>query len=266
MAGAAARIGFPCYELLGVRIHPATIPELNAAIAHAIDTRSRCIIGCHNLHSVHEFHRDPHMREFYDLANLIPIDGMTVVAMARLLGYPVTRDHRATWMDWLDPLMELAAERRWRVYYLGSAPGIAERAAAILCQRYPGLNMKTHHGYFDARADSQDTLKIRSAINDYSPNLLMVGMGQPRQEKWVCDNAALITANVIVTPGACLDYVAGEKPKPWRFLGRIGLEWAFRLASEPRRLSRRYLIEPWSLTGLVLTDLVHRYFPRKAAE
>jgi len=244
----------PC-ELLGVRVHTTTIPELNGAIAGAIASKKRCIIGCHNLHSIYMFHRDRRMDAFYELVDYIHIDGMALVGVARLLGYPTTRDHRVTWMDWLPPLMERAAKERWRVYYLGSAPGVAEKAAGILAERFPGLRMKTRHGYFDVRSDSVENMDVRKDINDYGPDLLMVGMGQPRQEIWVANNADFIHAHAIVTPGACMDYVAGLVRVPWRFMGRLGLEWVFRLVSEPRRLGRRYLIEPWSLAPLLISDV-----------
>jgi N-acetylglucosaminyldiphosphoundecaprenol N-acetyl-beta-D-mannosaminyltransferase len=247
-----------------VRFHALTIPQLNAAIASAIEGSSRCIIGCFNLHSVYLYHRDAHMRRFYEMTDWVHIDGMALVAVARLLGYPVLREHRVTWLDWLDPLLALAAAHRWRVYYLGSAPGVAEQAAAALRQRHPGLLMQTRPGYFDARPDSADSSAIRDHINQFQPHLLMVGMGQPRQEKWVADNAHLVSANAIVTPGACLDYVAGRIPRPWRFLGRLGLEWAFRLATEPRRLGRRYLLEPWALAPYLLADVKRAALRRRS--
>lgn len=247
-----------CCELLGVRVHPVTIVQLNERVERAVAAGGRYIVGCHNLHSVHLFHRDAKMREFYELADDIHIDGMAVVLLARMLGYGVGREHRVTWLDWLDPLMALAAARRWRVFYLGSAPGVAAQAAGKLAERHPGLEMRTRHGYFDVGSGSAENLAARAEINEFRPHLLMVGMGQPRQEEWIRDNAGHVVANAIVTPGACMDYVAGILPAPPRLLGRIGLEWAFRLASEPRRLSRRYLMEPWSLGPLLVSDLIRR--------
>jgi N-acetylglucosaminyldiphosphoundecaprenol N-acetyl-beta-D-mannosaminyltransferase len=250
-------------ELLGVRMHAATISQLTATISETILNGGRCIIGCHNLHSIYLFHHDARMRQFYEIADRTHIDGMVLVWLARLLGYPACRDHRVTWLDWLHPLMALAAEKEWRVFYLGSAPGIAEYAAGVLRQQYLGLSIKTRHGYFDVAADGPENRAIREDINAYRPHLLMVGMGQPRQEKWVVENVDHVSAAAILTPGACFDYVAGALPVPWRFLGRIGLEWAFRLATEPRRLGRRYLIEPWSLAPLLRHDLARRIRGRK---
>lgn len=246
-------------DVLGVRVHAMTIGLLNARVEEAVRSGSKMIAGCHNLHSVYLFPRDPEMRKFYDIATDIFMDGMSIVAWARLMGHAVNRDHRVTWLDWLDPLLALAASRRWRVYYLGSAPGIAGRGAEILMRRHPGLEMRARHGYFDAAPGSADNRAIVQEINAHAPQLVMVGMGQPRQEKWVWHHAALLDTNAIFMPGACMDYVAGEIPTPWRPLGRLGLEWAFRLASEPRRLGPRYLIEPWFLAGPAARDLADRW-------
>jgi N-acetylglucosaminyldiphosphoundecaprenol N-acetyl-beta-D-mannosaminyltransferase len=86
----------------------------------------------------------------------------------------------------------------------------------------------------------------------------MVGMGMPVQEHWILHNFFRLSPAVILAPGACFDYIAGVVPTPPRWMGQIGLEWLFRLASEPRRLWKRYLLEPWPVLGLVLKDFFKR--------
>ncbi len=244
------------YALLGVRVDPLTIPELNARIAEAIQTGRRRVIGCHNLHSVYLFHRDPKMREFYRIVDDIHIDGMAIVALGALLGRPLRRIHRVTWIDWLPPLLRQAAENGRRVFYLGSKPGVAAAAADALRKSYPGLLIETAHGYFDTAVDGAENQAVVERIRRYDPHIVMVGMGQPRQEKWVFDNYESLGARVYLTPGALFDYVAGDLPAPPRILGGLGLEWLYRLLSEPRRLWRRYLLEPWFLLGWFLRDVV----------
>jgi len=150
--------------------------------------------------------------------------------------------------------MAQAAQRGWRVFYLGSKPGVAERGAEILQQRFSGLQIATAHGYFDARPDSQENQAILAAINTYQPHVLMVGMSMPRQEHWVLDNLDRLRANAILPAGAAIDYVAGAVPTPPRWAGRWGLEWLFRLVAEPGRLWRRYFVEPWFVLMLVLSE------------
>jgi N-acetylglucosaminyldiphosphoundecaprenol N-acetyl-beta-D-mannosaminyltransferase len=99
---------------------------------------------------------------------------------------------------------------------------------------------------------------VLAAIRSFRPHILMVGMGMPRQEHWILDNLDEIEVRVILTAGACMDYVAGAVPTPPRWMGRWGLEWLFRLGSDPTRLWRRYLIEPWFVFRLFIRDLLAR--------
>ena len=240
--------------LLGVRVDPLSIDDLNLVVARAIAARTRVLIGCHNLHSIHLWHRDPQMQCFYARADHIHIDGMAVVWLARLLGHPVSRRHRVTWLDWIDPLLEAAVANRWRVFYFGSRPGVIDAGARVWRERHPGLQLATTHGFIESGGPEANRAAL-AAIRGFAPDILMVGMGQPRQEKWILDNWDAIRAHVIVTPGACIDYAAGAVPLPPRWMGRVGLEWLFRLCTEPRRMWRRYLLEPWTLVGLFARDL-----------
>ncbi len=238
--------------LLGVTVDPLDIESLNNYIAQTIASGERKIIANHNMRSVYLYHRDPKMRMFFEKAHVVHIDGMPLVYWARVLGYPVTRKQRVTYVDWVHPLMAVAETNGWRVFYLGGMPGVAARAAERLRKQYPRLIIFTRHGYFGPE-ENDDVLKEIAA---FRPHVLMVGMGMPRQEHWVLDNLERIQANVILTAGACFDYVAGVIPTPPRWMGRMGLEWLYRLLSEPKRLWRRYLVEPWALLPLLIKDLL----------
>lgn len=242
-------------QMLGVKVEAWTIPTLHGFIAELIGHGSRGIISNHNLHSVYLYHRDPQMRAFYDRATAIHIDGMALVWVGKLLGYPLDRANRITYVDWVRPLMAEAQRHDWRVFYLGSRPGVATKAADILMEEFPGLQIATAHGYFDASRTSSENMAILEAIREYRPHFLLVGMGMPRQERWVLENLDHIESNVIFMAGACMDYVAGAIPTPPRWMGQLGLEWLYRLLSEPKRLWRRYLIEPWAIALLLAKDL-----------
>lgn len=245
----------PSYRLLGVRVNPLAIPNLHAIIAETVKSNQRCVIASQNLHSVYVYHHDAKMQAFGAKAEYMRTDGMSLVLLGKLLGYPLRREHRVTYMDWVHPLMAEATQQGWRVFYLGSKPGVAERGAEILRKEYPGLQIVTADGYFDATAGSAENQKMLDLIKTYQPNVLMVGMGMPRQEHWIADNLESIHANTILTCGACIDYIAGAIPIPPRWMGRLGLEWLSRLLSEPRRLWRRYLLEPWFVANLFVQDI-----------
>jgi N-acetylglucosaminyldiphosphoundecaprenol N-acetyl-beta-D-mannosaminyltransferase len=257
-APAKNNLEIPCFDLLGIPIHALSERELVDCVSKAIAGRTRYIIGNHNLHSLYMWFHEPRMREFYALADYTHIDGMLLVLLGRLLGLPLMRKHRTTYVDFLPLLAAEAANREWRIFYLGSKPGVAEKALGILRNHYPGLQILSHHGHFDARTDSPENQAVLAKIKAYSPDVLMVGMGMPRQEVWILENRNEIEARAVFCSGAAMDYVAGEISTPPRWMGRLGFEWLYRLVSEPNRLWRRYLVEPWSvmvrLTQLYLSS------------
>src|SRR5215475_6611825 len=181
---------------LNISVNPLSISELNDFIAQVCaKNRGGCIIANHNLHSVYLAHRDEAMASFYSLADRIHIDGMGVVLLGRLCGVPLERRMRVTYVDWLPQLLERAAKEGWRVFYLGSRPGVAAVGAQRFQKMFPGLKIRSHHGYFDTATDSG---KIIDLIQSEPPNILLVGMGMPRQEKWIMENHSRLPANVIL--------------------------------------------------------------------
>jgi N-acetylglucosaminyldiphosphoundecaprenol N-acetyl-beta-D-mannosaminyltransferase len=248
-------------RFLGISVQPMTISALTESVIETVSTNQKWVIANHNMHSLYLFHKevaegpDGPFQRYFSRANRTHIDGMSIVLLARLYGHAAERIHRVGYTDWLPSLMASAVEKNWRVFYLGSAPRVVDIGAATLRERHPGLQIEYRHGYFDMDPEGSENKNVLQQIADFQPHLLMVGMGMPRQELWIEANFDAIQANVILGTGAVLDYVAGVIPTPPRWSGPLGLEWAFRLASEPRRLARRYLIEPWTLVSIILRNL-----------
>ncbi|MCC5830661.1 MAG: WecB/TagA/CpsF family glycosyltransferase [Phycisphaeraceae bacterium] len=244
-------------RVLGLEMDAVTEDELIADVESAVQRKARFVVGNHNMNSVRLVQSDDDMRAFYDVCDRIYIDGMPLILIGRLLGHFLQRRQRITLLDFYPKLLGLATKHRWRICWLGGRADIAERGAAKLREQHVGLDLVTVDGYFDAQG--ADNERVLRTINSLSPDLLMVGMGMPRQERWVLSNHLRLNARVIWCCGATMDYIAGAIPTPPRWMGRIGLEWLFRLGSEPRRLWRRYLIEPWGLLPCVLRELNHRW-------
>jgi N-acetylglucosaminyldiphosphoundecaprenol N-acetyl-beta-D-mannosaminyltransferase len=239
------------FDVLGCKVHAVTATDLTDLVERAVCSRESCIVANHNLHSLYLFQRDSKLREFFSKAKWIHADGMGVVLLARATGAEVDRSIRVTYVDWLPLLMERAAQKNWRVFYLGSKPHVADKGIAILRERFPGLSITATHGYFDPAGDEND--KVLETIRAFSPDIVLVGMGMPRQERWIIDNLDQLPPAVLLPCGASIDYVAGEIPTPPRWAGRCGLEWLYRLIAEPGRLWKRYLVEPWGLLFLIGT-------------
>lgn len=243
-------------SLLGAEVDVLTVDDVLDFTAGAIRSGRGGLVANHNLHSLHLIGRDRLMREVYAGADLIEIDSMPLIAWARLMGHKVGRQNRLTYLDWREAFWTRAASEGWRVFHLGCRPGITERATAAILARHPGVSLGGRHGYFDL--DGPDNAEVLAEIAAFRPDVLFVGMGMPRQEGWIARNRAALGPVVIFPIGAAFDYEAEAVPTPPRLAGRLGLEWAFRLAAEPGRLAHRYLVEPWSLVPAALGDLRQR--------
>jgi N-acetylglucosaminyldiphosphoundecaprenol N-acetyl-beta-D-mannosaminyltransferase len=242
-------------SVLGGEIDAVTPLQVLALTDQRITEGGGAVIANHNLHSLYLLRRSPEMRAFYRRADLIEADSTPMILWARLLGLPIGRRHRCTYLDWREDFWAMAQARGWRVFYLGGEPGGAEAGAAAVVRRWPGVSISVRHGRFDPAPGGHENAAVVAAIAEARPAVLFVGMGMPRQEAWIVGNLDRLPPCAIFSVGAAFDYEAGVISTPPRWSGRLGLEWLFRLATEPRRLFARYLVEPWSLIGPAIGDL-----------
>jgi N-acetylglucosaminyldiphosphoundecaprenol N-acetyl-beta-D-mannosaminyltransferase len=234
----------------GVRADLVTHSDIGPIIDFATGrpAGSRPIVwGNHNLHSLYLYYSVPEMAQFYEIADLVHIDGTPVAWHARLSGFTVSHENRISGYTLMPPLLAHSNAHKLRVFLLGGEPGVAEKAAKIFQQSAPDATFSTWDGYFDKAPGSAGCEEVLKAIADFRPHVLLVGMGMPIQEKWITENLDRIQADVIIPQGAFMDYYVGVKKPAPLWLGRLGLEWLFRLATEPKRLARRYGVEPWLL-------------------
>ena len=248
--------------LLGSEVDFLLGPDVLARMQERHGRGERTIVGYHNLHTLYVTRRQPEIRRFYDQADIIYADGMPLVLWGRLLGLDVTRDHRMTLSSWAPAVLSTFRDRDWRLFYLGATAKACEKGVAAFRQMAPGLQIEARDGFFDAERGSFDNELLLSAIRAFRPDVLMIGMGTPRQERWIVDNVADLDVPIIWSVGAAIEYFAGTKARPPAIVGRLGLEWLYRLVSEPRRLWYRYLVEPAFLAPAMLQDLRRRFAGR----
>ena len=164
-------------------------------------------------------------------------DGASIVWASRLLGGRLPG--RLTGADFLRELAGHWVSSQRRIYFLGGRPGVAESTARTLAGEVEGFDpIGISHGYF---ADSESR-NVVDAVNAARPDVLVVGMGSPRQEKWIAEHRSSLNVPLIWAVGALLDYNAGEERRCPQWMGEHGLEWLFRLAMNPRRMAARYLV------------------------
>jgi N-acetylglucosaminyldiphosphoundecaprenol N-acetyl-beta-D-mannosaminyltransferase len=191
------------------------------------------------------------LRRAYAHASLVLADGLPVVAAARLLGRPLPG--RVAGSD-LTPAVFQAAERYGglRVFLLGAAPGAAVRAASRITARWPVVHVvgvcSPPPGF---ERDPQENGRILTHIAESGADLLVVGLGAPKQELWVDAHRQRLAVAATLCVGATIDFLAGDKKRAPRWMRHFGIEWLHRVASEPRRLLRRYARDAWIFPQLV---------------
>jgi N-acetylglucosaminyldiphosphoundecaprenol N-acetyl-beta-D-mannosaminyltransferase len=208
-----------------------------------------------NAHVVNRSRALPELRDALRDADLVYCDGYGVRLAAKSLHMEVP--HRMTGADWVWGLAALCERAGHSLYLLGSDPAIAREAADHLQRWYPDLKIAgTHHGYFEL--DSPHNERVLEDIAQRKPDIVLVGMGTPKQELWAQRYADRVDADVVWTMGALFDYVSGHTPRAPRWLADNGAEWIFRLAIEPHRMWRRYLLGNPAFLSRVLTETRRR--------
>lgn len=241
--------------ILGQSMDLVKPEEVLHHIQKAVRQSEKSLIANHNLHSLYLMQKRPELGAFYDKADLIEVDSTPLLAFSRALGLHSRGFHRCTYLDWRDHFWSVANRQAWRVLSVGGAPGVGDEAARRLKARYPDADIAIHHGFFDARPGSSENAAVLDRITAFQPHILFVGMGMPRQELWIADNFERLPDCVILSVGAAFDYEAGVQSAAPRWMGRAGIEWAYRLLHDPKRLFVRYCVEPWTLLPLALRDI-----------
>lgn len=192
-----------------------------------------------NADQVVNLEEDAALRAAYSRADLVVPDGMPIVWASRLLGAPLKE--RVTGSDMMPKLCEIAAQRRLKVFLLGGMPGVADRAAANLIKAYPGLRVTgTLCPPLGFEKDDAQNARIVETIRCSDADLIFVCLGSPKQEVWIDKHLAQFDKGVFLGVGAAIDFCAGTVQRAPHWMRRSGLEWAYRLSQEPRRLIGRY--------------------------
>lgn len=240
-------------NLLGIIVTPMTVEQIIDVMRRHVESRQRCVISSMNLHGIYNFRHDASFRALNG-QSLVRVDGMPIVWIGRLLGQKINRSHRVTWVDLIGPVLRHAAANGWRIFYLGGRLEVLSAGLAEIGRQYPSLKLTGNHGYLDETHAEY----LVNQINRFAPDVLLVGMGMPKQEHWINNNADSLCAPVIATAGACIEYLAGVVDTPPRWMGRWGLEWLYRLLKDPRRFWRRYLVECWAVIFFLLRRALGR--------
>ncbi|MGH2541763.1 MAG: WecB/TagA/CpsF family glycosyltransferase [Ardenticatenaceae bacterium] len=238
----------------GVPVHPVRLDELLEWMAAVITARKQATVMYANAYMVNLAYSNPAFRDAIHRADLVFCDGHGVRLASLLLGTPLPE--RLTPPDWIPALATFCAQQDYRLFLLGGRPSVAGHAATRLRTGFSGLQITTHHGYFDPQSVENEAVLWQ--INATAPDVLLVGMGMPRQERWIIENLPCHSVPVTIAVGALFDYLAGQRARGPRWLTDHGGEWLCRLWFEPRRLWRRYLLGNPRFAWLVLHEWAQR--------
>jgi N-acetylglucosaminyldiphosphoundecaprenol N-acetyl-beta-D-mannosaminyltransferase len=208
-----------------------------------------------NVDHVVQAEHDPRFRAVYDEVSLSLVDGMPLLWASRLLKTPLPE--KVSGSDLIMPLMRRAAKRGYRVYFLGGAAGAAELAKQKLIEELPALQVV---GIDSPRIDVNASADVQRPILDRiaaaQPDLLLIGLGAPKQEIWAHEQRANLGSAVAIGVGASLDFIAGAQRRAPRWMSESGLEWAYRLAQDPKRMASRYLLRDPQFFGILAKQLL----------
>ncbi|PYQ15544.1 MAG: glycosyltransferase [Acidobacteria bacterium] len=252
------------FEVLGMRIDAVDPERALSRIEGWLAGRERRYLCAANVHAVMEALRDDPLRSVYEEAGLTVPDGMPLVWLGRLKGHRHVR--RVYGPDLVLKLCERAARHGYRCYFYGGADGVAAGLAVEMSRRFPGLPVAgTGAPPFRPPAPEEEAAAA-DRINATRPDIVFVGLGCPKQEKWMAAHRDRLAASVLVGVGAAFDFHTGRVPQAPRWMMGAGLEWLFRLYQEPRRLWRRYLIyNPLFVVHVALELLGLRRYPASDA-
>lgn len=224
-------------SILGVEIAVCSTGEAVAHIENFISTQKPHSLFIANAHTLNLGWIDPEYRQILNTADLVLNDGAGVSWAARRQG--VTFKQNLVGTDFIPRLCALTEEKGYSYFFLGAAPGVAQAAGRELKGRYPGIKVAgVHHGYFSGEEEGEVLQEIRNA----RPDILLVAMGNPLQEKWIYRHRDELGGAVAIGVGALFDYLSGRVPRAPAWMRHLGCEWLYRLAIEPRRLWRRYVL------------------------
>lgn len=224
---------FASLRVLGVRVHDVTMAEAVARIGAWVARRAIAQVVTVNPEFVMRAQLDDAFRVVLNEADLSLADGQGILWAAKRLGHPLRE--RVTGSDTVPALCALAAERGWRVYFLGAAPGVAAEAARRMQAQHPGLLVVGCHAGSPA---VEEEAEIGARIREAQPDLLLVAYGAPAQDLWIARNKERLGVPVCMGIGGTLDFIAGRVPRAPLWMRRHGLEWLFRLYIQPWRWRR----------------------------
>jgi len=220
-------------DILGIPVDAVTMKEAVKIVGRFISEGGTHVIYTPNAEIIMQAQRDPELKEILKKADMLTADGAGVVLASRILRTELPE--KVSGIDLVQEIFRAYAKKGLRCFLFGAKPGVAEEAAVNIIKDHPGIVIAgCRNGYFS----DEENDGIIAEINRSSPDILLVALGAPKQEKWIYGNLDKLDVKLCIGVGGTLDVLSGRVPKTPEFLRRNGLEWLYRLCREPRRAKR----------------------------
>lgn len=238
-------------KFMNTEVDNLTMDEALDAIDALIKKNNNSYVVTPNVDHIVQLETNRELQDVYANAALILTDGKPLLWIAKWYGTPIKE--KLSGSDLFPLLCERAAKRGYKMFFLGAAEGVAAKAAENLAKRYQGLQVVgTYSPPFGFEKNQEEMEKIISMVKEAKPDILIVGLGCPKQEKFMYHHCKELEVPISFGLGASFDFEAGNIKRAPRWMANHGLEWLFRITQDPKRMARRYLVNDRKILGLAI--------------
>lgn len=236
-------------RLMNTEIDNLTMDETLDAIDSLIKEDNCSYLVTPNVDHIVQLEKDEELKRVYENASLILTDGKPLIWISNWYKTPIKE--KISGSDLFPRVCELAAKKGYTMYLLGAAEGVADKAAKNLMDKYKGLNIVgTYSPPFGFEKDKVELKKIERQIQEVHPDILIVGLGCPKQEKYMYHHCKELDVPISFGLGASIDFEAGNIKRAPRWMSEHGLEWLYRITQDPKRLAKRYLVDDMKIISI----------------
>lgn len=238
-------------KFLNTEVDNLTMNEAVQKIEQLILNKKPSYVVTPNVDHIVKLETDKEFQKVYKDADLILTDGMPLIWISKLKKNPIKE--KVSGSDLFPEVCKLAADKEYKVFLLGAAEGVAAKASKNLKAKYNGLNVVgTYSPSYGFEKKEDEIQQIIQMINEVEPDILAVGLGAPKQEKFLYNYRNQLNVPVALAIGASIDFEAGNIDRAPQWMQKIGLEWFYRLCKEPKRMFKRYLIDDLAIIRLII--------------
>jgi N-acetylglucosaminyldiphosphoundecaprenol N-acetyl-beta-D-mannosaminyltransferase len=227
-------------DVLGIHVSVTDMEHTVGTFARWIDDGERHLVCVSDMNALLQARADAKLTQVYNTSGMTLPDGMPLVWAGKKAGFE--RMARVCGPDLIERVMAEAEQRGWSQYFYGGADGVPEKLRDTFTARHPGLKVAGAYSPPYRALTAEEDEEIVARLNEASPDIIWVGLGAPKQERWMADHRDRLDAAILIGVGAAFDFHTGRVDRAPKWMQKSGLEWSYRIYKEPRRLWRRYVL------------------------